>query len=58
MKNILKVIEFVKENNLRLAAGEGLIITDSEGCIVFQATDNAKAFKQACEWIGEDYEYI
>lgn len=52
MKNILKVIEFVKENNLRLATGEGLIITDSEGCIVFQATDSAKAFKQASEWIG------
>ena len=52
MKNILKVMNFVKENNLRLSADEGLIIADSKGYVVFYDRDVVKCFNNAVKWIN------
>ena len=51
MFNIMKVLEFVKENNLRLGTKEGIIITDAEGCIVFESNSKTECFQQALAWI-------
>ena len=51
MFNIMKVLEFVKENNLKLGTKEGIIITDAEGCIVFESNSKTECFQQALAWI-------
>ena len=51
MFNIMKVLEFVKKNNLRLGTKEGIIITDAEGCIVFESNSKTECFQQAVAWI-------
>ena len=51
MFNIMKVLEFVKKNNLRLGTKEGIIITDAEGCIVFESNSKTECFQQALAWI-------
>ena len=51
MINILKVINSAKENNLRLNVDEGLIITDSNGHVVFYDKDILKCFNNAAKWI-------
>ena len=45
------VLEFVKENNLKMSTKEGLLITDAEGCIVFESDSKTKCFQQAIAWI-------
>ena len=51
MFNVMKVLEFVKKNNLRLGTKEGIIITDAEGCIVFESNSKTECFQQAVAWI-------
>ena len=51
MINILKVINFTKENNLRLTTDEGLVISDSKGNIKFCDRDILKCFNNAAKWI-------
>ena len=51
MFNVMKVLEFVKKNNLRLGTKEGIIITDAEGCIVFESNSKTECFQQALAWI-------
>jgi hypothetical protein len=51
MFEIVKVLEFCKENNLKLGTKEGIIITDTEGCIVFESDSKTKCFQQAAAWI-------
>lgn len=50
-ENIQKVLDFVKNENLGITTNNGLIITDQEGCIIFQSNSLTKCFNQACEWI-------
>lgn len=52
MINILKVINFAKENNLRLTTDEGLVISDSKGYVVFYDRDITKCFDNAAKWIN------
>ena len=47
-----KVLKFVKENSLKMNAKEGLIITDAEGCIVFESNSKTECFQQAVAWIN------
>lgn len=49
--DVMKVMEFVKENNLKIGTKEGLLITDAEGCIVFESNSKTKCFQQAIAWI-------
>lgn len=51
MINILKVINFAKKNNLRLTTDEGLVITDSNGHVMFYDRDITKCFNNAAKWI-------
>ena len=51
MINILKVINFAKENNLRLTTDEGLVISNSKGYVVFYDRDILKCFNNAAKWI-------
>ena len=51
MFDIIKVLEFAKENNLKVGTKEGIIITDAEGCIVFESNSKTKCFQQAAAWI-------
>lgn len=50
--DIVKVLGFAKENNLKVGTKEGLLITDSEGCIVFESNSKTKCFQQAVAWIN------
>lgn len=52
MENILKVIEYVRANDLRLTTDEGVIITDNEGMKLFESNDKVKCFNQARAWIN------
>ena len=52
MINILKVINFAKKSKFRLNADEGLIITDSNGHVVFYDRDMTKCFDNAAKWIN------
>ena len=45
--DVVKVLEFAKENNLKVGTKEGLLITDAEGCIVFESNSKTKCFQQA-----------
>ena len=45
--DIVKVLGFAKENNLKVGTKEGLLITDAEGCIVFESNSKTKCFQQA-----------
>ena len=45
------VIKGAKENNLKVGAKEGIIITDAEGCIVFESNSKTQCFQQAVAWI-------
>ena len=47
----IKVLTFVKENNLKVSTKDGLLITDAEGCIVFESNSKTKCFQQAIAWI-------
>lgn len=47
----IKVLTFVKENNLKVSTKNGLLITDAEGCIVFESDSKTKCFQQAIAWI-------
>ena len=47
----IKVLTFVKENNLKVSTKDGLLITDAEGCIVFESDSKTKCFQQAIAWI-------
>lgn len=49
--DVMKVLEFAKENNLKVGTKEGLLITDTEGCIVFESNSKTKCFQQAIAWI-------
>ena len=49
--DVMKVLEFAKENNLKVGSKEGLLITDAEGCIVFESNSKTKCFQQAIAWI-------
>ena len=49
--DVMKVLEFTKENNLKIGTKEGLLITDVEGCIVFESNSKTKCFQQAIAWI-------
>ena len=49
--DVMKVMEFAKENNLKVGTKEGLLITDAEGCIVFESDSKTKCFQQAIAWI-------
>ena len=40
--DVMKVLEFAKENNLKVGTKEGLLITDAEGCIVFESDSKTK----------------
>jgi hypothetical protein len=51
MFDIIKVLEFAKENNLKVGTKEGIIITDAEGCIVFESDSKTQCFQQAVAWI-------
>ena len=51
MNNILKVINFAKENNLRLTTDEGLVISDSKGYVLFYDRDITKCFNNAAKWV-------
>ena len=51
MYDEIKVLTFVKENNLKVSTKEGLLITDAEGCIVFESDSKTKCFQQAIAWI-------
>ena len=51
MFHIVKVLEFAKENNLKVSTKDGIIITDSEGCIVFESDSKTRCFQQAVSWI-------
>ena len=51
MFDIIKVLEFAKENNLKVGTKEGIIITDAEGCIVFESNSKTQCFQQAVAWI-------
>ena len=51
MYDIIKVLEFAKENNLKVGTKEGIIITDQEGCIVFESDSKTRCFQQAAAWI-------
>ena len=42
-----KVLKFVKENSLKMNAKEGLIITDAEGCIVFESNSKTECFAKS-----------
>ena len=48
----VKVLEFAKENNLKVGTKEGLLINDAEGCIVFESNSKTKCFQQAVAWIN------
>ena len=50
--DIVKVLEFAKENNLKVGTKERLLITDAEGCIVFESNSKTKCFQQAVAWIN------
>ena len=50
--DIVKVLEFAKENNLKVGTKEGLLITDIEGCITFESNSKTKCFQQAAAWIN------
>ena len=50
--DIVKVLEFAKENNLKVGTKEGLLINDAEGCIVFESNSKTKCFQQAVAWIN------
>ena len=49
--DVMKVLEFAKENNLNVGTKEGLLVTDAEGCIVFESNSKTKCFQQAIAWI-------
>ena len=49
--DVMKVLEFAKENNLKVGTKEVLLITDAEGCIVFERNSKTKCFQQAIAWI-------
>ena len=49
--DVMKVLEFAKENNLKVGTKEGLLITDAEGGIVFESNSKTKCFQQAIAWI-------
>ena len=51
MYDEIKVLTFVKENNLKVSTKEGLLITDAEGCIVFESNSKTECFQQAVAWI-------
>ena len=52
--DVVKVLEFAKENNLKVGTKEGLLITDAEGCIVFESNSKTKCFQQAAAWINRN----
>lgn len=45
--NVLKVTNFVKENNLKLIADNGITITDSIGYVMFDDNNMIKCFENA-----------
>ena len=53
MLNIIKVLRFIEENGLNIGIKEGIIITDKEGCLLFEGDSKIECFKQACEWIDK-----
>ena len=52
MINIIKVMNFVKEENLKLVVEDGLAITDSKGRIRFYDRDITQCFNNAAKWIN------
>ena len=51
LMNVLKVTNFVKENNLKLIADNGITITDSIGYVMFDDSNVTKCFENAARWI-------
>ena len=51
LMNVLKVTNFVKENNLKLIADNGITITDSIGYVMFDDSNITKCFENAARWI-------
>lgn len=53
LMNVLKVTNFVKENNLKLIADNGITITDSIGYVMFDDNNMIKCFENAARWIDD-----
>ena len=53
MLDIIKVLRFAEENKLSIGTKEGIIITDKEGCLLFESDSKTECFKQACAWIDK-----
>ena len=51
LMNVLKVTNFVKENNLKLIADNGITITDSIGYVMFDDSNVTKCVENAARWI-------
>ena len=54
MLDIIKVLRFAEENGLNIGTKEGIIITDKEGCLLFESDSKTECFKQACAWIDKN----
>ena len=54
MLDVIKVLRFVNENGLNIGTKEGIIITDKEGCLLFESDSKTECFSQACAWIDEN----
>ena len=51
--NVLKVTDFIKENNLKLIADNGITITDSIRYVMFDDSNITKCFENATRWIDD-----
>lgn len=51
MYNVIKILKYCEKNDLKLGTKEGIIITDKEGCIVFESDSKTRCFQQAAAWI-------
>lgn len=51
--NVLKVTDFIKENNLKLIADNGITITDSIRYVMFDDSNITKCFENAARWIDD-----
>ena len=52
MINIMKVMNFVKEENLKLVVEDGLVIANSKGYVMFYDGDMTQCFNNAAKWIN------
>lgn len=45
MLDVIKVLRFAEENGLNAGTKEGIIITDKEGCLLFESDSKTECFK-------------